>query len=83
MTATAARSAPVAVRVAEGLVDHLQHGLEVVAGGDLRHDAAVLGVEVELRGDDVRAEVAAVLDDGGGGLVAGGLDAEDEAIGHT
>ena len=36
------------------------------------------GVQVELRGDDVRAEVAAVLDDGGRGLVAGRLDAEDE-----
>ena len=52
---------------------------EVLAAGELGDDAAVVGVEGDLAGDDVREEIAAGADDGGGGLVAGGLDAEDEA----
>jgi hypothetical protein len=49
----------------------------VLAGGELRHDAAVEGVQLDLGGDDAGEQAAAVADDGGGGLVAGGLDAEE------
>lgn len=52
---------------------------EVLAGGELRDDAAVVGVEGDLAGDDVREGFGAVANDSGGGLVAGGLDAEDQA----
>jgi hypothetical protein len=51
--------------------------LDVLARGELRHDAAVAGVQLDLGGDDAGEQPAAVADDGGCGLVAGGLDAED------
>lgn len=53
------------------------------AGGELGEDAAILGVQVNLRGDDSAFDVVPVLDDGGGGFVAGGFDGEDCAhAGH-
>jgi len=60
---------------------------EVLTGGEFGDDAAVVGMEGDLAGDDVGEGLGALADDGGGGLVAGGLDAEDEAgrcggIGH-
>ena len=54
----------------------------MLAAGELRDDAAVEGVEVDLAGNDGGEGVGAMADDGGGGLVAGGFDAEDEAGGH-
>ena len=54
---------------------------EVLAAGELGDDPAVEGVEVDLAGDDGGESLGAVADDGSGGLVAGGLDAEDEAGG--
>jgi predicted GNAT superfamily acetyltransferase len=54
----------------------------VFAAGKFRDDAAVVGVD-ELRGDYVREDLVAVADDGGGGLVAGAFDAENEAVGHS
>ena len=57
-------------------------GAKVLAAGQLRHDAAVAGVGGDLRGDDGGKRARAALDDGRGGLVAGGFDAEDEAAGH-
>ena len=47
--------------------------------GEFGDDAAVVGVDGDLRGDDVGERRRAALDDGGGGLVAGGFDAEDQA----
>jgi hypothetical protein len=67
-----------ALRLGEGGLDDGQHGLDVVARGDLRHDAAVAGVDGGLRGDNVGQQAAAVGDDADGGLIAGGLDAEGE-----
>ena len=64
---------------AEGGVDDGDDGAEVLAGGELGDDAAVGGVDGDLRGDDVRELAGAALDDGGGGLVAGALDTQDEA----
>lgn len=57
------------------------------ARGEFGDDAAEVGMERDLAGDDVREGLGAASDDGGGGLIAGGLDAEDEAgwlgsIGH-
>ena len=64
---------------AEGGVDDRDDGAEVLAGGELRNDAAVGRVDGDLRGDDVRELAGAALDDGGGGLVAGALDTQYEA----
>jgi len=70
--------APARVRAGERRVDDLQDYFEVMARRDFGDDATVLGVQVELRCDDVRAQVAPVFDDRGGGFVAGRFDAEDE-----
>ena len=56
---------------------------KMLAAGQLRHDAAVAGVGGDLRGDGGGKRARAALDDGRGGLVAGGFDAEDEAAGHN
>ena len=44
---------------------------------DLGHDAPVPRVQIRLRGDDRGEDHAVARDDGGRGLVAGGLDPED------
>ena len=67
------------VGFAEGGIDDGDDGAEVLAGGEFGDDAAVRGVDGDLRGDDVGELAAAALDDGGGGLVAGALDAKYEA----
>ena len=51
--------------------------LDVGPAGELGDDAAVAGVQVDLAGDDRRADGPAVVDDRGRGLVAGRLDAQD------
>jgi len=65
-----------------GFADDRGDGAQVLAGGQLGDYAAVVGVD-ELRGDHVGERFAAVADHGGGGLVAGAFDAEDEAVRHT
>jgi hypothetical protein len=62
----------------EGLADHGDDGFDVGAAGNLGDDAGVLLVEGVLAGDDAGADEDARLDDGGGGLIAGRFDAEDE-----
>ena len=52
--------------------------LEVGPGGDLGHDAAIGAVLVQLRQHQVGPYPPIVVDDGGGGLVATGLDAEND-----
>jgi len=53
------------------------------AGGDLRHDAAEGGMVGDLRqhhiGQNSATAVGAAFDDRRGGLVAAGLDAEDNS----
>ena len=61
----------------EGFIDDGVEGFKVSAGGDFRDDAAEFGVEVDLRGDDIGEDVAAIAHDGGGGFITGGFDAED------
>jgi len=53
----------------------------MVARRQLRHHAAVFGVHRRLAVQDVRQQPALAVIDGRGGLVAGGLDAEDGARG--
>ena len=62
-----------------GFADDGDDVAEVLAGGEFGDDAAVVGVERHLRGDDVGEGGGAGADDGGGGLVAGAFDAEDQA----
>ena len=63
--------------------DDRDNGAEMLAAGELGNDAAVAGVGGDLRGDDGGKRARSALDDGRGGFVAGGLDAEDEAGGHS
>ncbi len=63
---------------AHGFADDGDHVAQVLAAGKFGDDAAVVGVH-QLRGDDVGKHGATVRDDGGGGLVAGAFDSEDEA----
>jgi len=51
----------------------------MLAAGQLGDDSAIAGVGGDLGGDDRGEDASAALDDGSGGLVAGGFDAEDEA----
>src|SRR4029450_1612274 len=50
------------------------------ARGELRHDASVGSVRGQLRGNDVGEHAAVAVEQGHGGLVAGGLDAENEHV---
>jgi hypothetical protein len=67
-------------RVHQRLIDDRVHELEVMPGRDLRHDAAVALVEPRLGGDHVAADLGPVVDDGRAGVVARGLDREDQAL---
>ena len=62
----------------QGVVDDRRGELEVVAGGDLGHDAAVAVVHPLAR-DDVRVDRAVVPDDRRAGVVAARLEREDHA----
>ena len=61
--------------------DDGNNGAKMLAAGELGNDAAVAGVGGDLRGDDGGERARSALDDGRGGFVAGGFDAEDEAAG--
>ncbi len=67
--------------VVQRLIDDVADRLDVGARGEFREDAAVFGVQVDLRGDDVGDNRLAVDHDGGGGLVAGRFNAEN--CGHV
>ena len=58
-------------------------GAKMLAAGQLWNDAAVASMRGDLRGDDGGKRARSAFDDGRGGFVAGGLNAEDEAgAGH-
>jgi hypothetical protein len=61
-------------RLLESLADHRHNGAQVFTRGELGNDPAIFCVNVELRGDDARANLAALLDNGGGGFIARTLD---------
>ncbi len=67
--------------------NHRNDVAKVLAAGELRDDAAIVGVQGDLAGDDVGEGLSAMAHDRGGGLVAGALNAQNEAgslqsIGH-
>ena len=61
-------------RVRQGLVRQSGNGLHVLAGGDLRHHAAVDGVHVRLGQDGVAEDLPSVPDHRRRRLVAGGFN---------
>jgi hypothetical protein len=61
----------------QGVVDYGQNDLDMAARGNFGHDAAVLFVQIDLAGDDIRERVAAVFDHRGRGFVAGGFEAKN------
>ena len=63
-------------RLLQGQRDHRLDGLDVPAGGDLRHHPVVGAVQLLLGGHDAAEDPAPVLHDRGGALVAGGLHAQ-------
>ena len=64
-------------RLLEGGLNYRRGQLQVVAGGDLRHDAPEPRMGSGLGGDHIGKDARAV-EDGGAGVVAGGLDCEDQ-----
>ena len=64
-------------RLAQRVVDDRVDELEVMARGDLRHDPAEAVVHA-LGGDDRGQHLAGVGDDRRAGVVAGGLEREDQ-----
>ena len=54
--------------------------LEMPARRDLRDDASVAGVEVGLRGDNIRPDLAVVRDQRRCSLVTRRLDPQDQAL---
>src|SRR5205807_1264992 len=59
----------------ESFVDDGSEPFEMTAGGEFGDDAAVAGMEVDLRGHHIRPQ-AAVREDGGRCLITGRLNAE-------
>lgn len=62
----------------QGVVNHRQQALNVLAGGELGDDAAVLRVQRDLAEDAVGEQALMAVVEGDRGLVAGGFDAEDQ-----
>jgi len=73
----AIKVAPAGLGLSHRFLDDGDGGEEVLAGGNLGDDAAVSGMNVHLRGDDVGQDLPPVLDNGGCCFVAGGLDAKE------
>ena len=66
--------------IGQSLFDNSLNGENVLAAGDLRIDAAEAPVELNLAGDPVAEDMAAVRHNRGRGLIATGLDGEDAAF---
>ena len=66
--------------IGQGVLDDSLNGENVLTAGDLRVDAAETPVELNLAGDPVAEDMAAVRHNRGRGLVAAGLDREDTAF---
>ena len=68
--------------IVESRSEHGADELQVPSRGDLRHHAAVAGVELRLRGDDRREHDTLTGHHRRGRLVAGRLEAQDQ-LGHA
>ena len=68
---------------ASALTHDRHDSAEMLAGSQFRDDSTIGLVGGDLRGDDVGDELLARAHDGGGGFVAGTLDAEDVGVGHV
>ena len=64
----------------ECCANHGNDVAQVFARGELRHDSFIWLVRGELREHDVRDHLFAGANNGGGGFVAGALDAKDKAM---
>ena len=85
-----AEVAPRRARFVERALEHAADVANVLTRRELRHDAAPLAMDRDLRRDHARADrprlrrIAGLLDDGGRRLVTRALDAEDHAsVGAT
>jgi hypothetical protein len=67
------------LRVGEGGADDGNDGAEMFAAGELGNDTAIARVGGDLRSDSGGDGARAAFDDRGGGFVARGFDAKDEA----
>ena len=56
----------------QSILDNGPNGQDVLAGGDFGKNPAITPVNIDLGGDDIGADVEAVLDHGGGIHLAGG-----------
>jgi hypothetical protein len=61
----------------EGFLDHRQEPLDVVARGELRHDAAVAAMKLNLAENPVRPKSLVAVEDRDRGFVTGSFDAKD------
>ena len=68
------------VRLVDGFADDWDDLAEMFAGGKFGDDPAVFAVNFDLGRDHAGEDAFAVGDDGGGGFVAGGFDAENEFL---
>ena len=68
---------PGQARIPQSLIRQTGNGLHMLAGGDLRHHAAVQGVHVRLGQDGVRQHRPPVPHHRRGSLVAGGFKGQN------
>ena len=65
---------------AEGTLDEGKEMLEMLARGDLRHHPAERLVPLDLRGNQVDADVPVALEQSDRRFIAGRFDTEDRAL---
>ena len=65
------------------LAEHREDVLDVRAAGDLRHNAAILGVNLHLRGDDAGAHVMPIHHDRRRCFVTRRFNSEDSRHGEV
>jgi hypothetical protein len=59
------------ISVFEGLIKNRLDGFDMRACGDFGDDAAIFGMDIYLGDDDVRQNMSAIFDNGGGGFITG------------
>ena len=69
-------------RCAQRFLDHLVDPLNMFPGSDLRHNAAIEGVEIDLGRDHVGENFSSISDHRRRSLVTGTLNCQDQCIFH-